>query len=80
MTWFLIAMVTFIGSDEVHLKINTSLKFKNATDCQGYNKIYADGLEKGLRSAFPNINDLTIQCVDQKTALEMQKMNEQGKK
>jgi|SaaInl74LU_5_DNA_1037368.scaffolds.fasta_scaffold00443_10 hypothetical protein len=73
MTWFLVALVMFAGSEEVELKINTSLKFKNANDCKGYQTIYADGLDKGLRSAFPNITELNIQCVNNETLEEMQK-------
>lgn len=73
MTWFLVALVMFAGSEEIELKINTSLKFKNANECKGYQTVNADGLDKGLRSVFPNITELNIQCVNSETLEEMQR-------
>ena len=49
------------------------LKFKNANECKGYQTVNADGLDKGLRSVFPNITELNIQCVNNETLEEMQR-------
>lgn len=73
MTWYLIALVMFTGSDDAHLKINTALKFRSFESCQEYYNTYSEGLQDGLQRAFPNITNISIQCVDQKMALEMQK-------
>lgn len=73
MTWFLVALVTYAGSDDTYLKINTSLKFRSLENCQTYHNTHLEGLQTGLKQAFPETTNMHIQCVDQVTTQKMQK-------
>jgi hypothetical protein len=72
MTWYVIAFVMFPWSIEPEYKINTMLRFSNYETCNEYLTQNNDGLARGLRKAYPDIDKLTIRCVNADTARRMQ--------
>ena len=72
MTWYVIAFVMFPWSIEPEYKINTMLRFSEFETCNEYFMQNEDALERGLRRAYPDIDKLTIRCVNADTAKRMQ--------
>ncbi len=72
MIWFLIAALTYPGSDLINFKINQQVIFNTKQECVEYLKTYNQYVKAGIKLRFPDMNLLEIRCIDNKTALAMQ--------
>ena len=72
MIWFLIAALTYPGSDLINFKINQQVIFNTEQECVEYLKTYNQYVKAGIKLRFPDMNLLEIRCIDNKTALAMQ--------
>ena len=72
MIWFLIAALTYPGSDLINFKINQQVIFNTKQECVEYLKTYNQYVKAGIKLRFPDMNLLDIRCIDNKTALAMQ--------
>tara|TARA_Y100000813_G_C24057800_1_gene302481 strand:+ start:273 stop:512 length:240 start_codon:yes stop_codon:yes gene_type:complete len=73
MIWFLIAALAYPNSDLVNFKINQNVIFNTEQECIEYLKTYNKYVKAGIKLKFPEMNLLEIRCIDNETALAMQK-------
>jgi len=73
MIWFLIAALAYPNSDLVNFKINQNVIFNTEQECIEYLETYDKYVKAGIKLKFPEMNLLEIRCIDNETALAMQK-------
>ena len=73
MIWFLIAALSYPNSDLINFKINRQVIFNTKQECVEYLKTYDQYVKAGIKLRFPDMNLLEIRCIDNETALAMQK-------
>ena len=73
MIWFLIAALAYPNSDLVNFKINQNVIFNTEQECIEYLQTYNKYVKAGIKLKFPDMNLLEIRCIDNETALAMQK-------
>ena len=73
MIWFLIADLAYPNSNLISFKINQNLIFNTKQECVEYLKTYNGYVKAGIKLKFPDMNLLEIRCIDNETALAMQK-------
>ena len=73
MIWFLIAALTYPNSDLISFKINQNVIFNTEQECIEYLQTYNKYVKAGIKLKFPDMNLLEIRCIDNETALAMQK-------
>ena len=73
MIWFLIAALAYPNSDLVNFKINQIVIFNTEQECIEYLETYDKYVKAGIKLKFPEMNLLEIRCIDNETALAMQK-------
>ena len=73
MIWFLIAALTYPNSDLISFKINQNVIFNTEQECIEYLETYNKYVKAGIKLKFPDMNLLEIRCIDNETALAMQK-------
>ena len=73
MIWFLIAALTYPNSDLISFKINQNVIFNTEQECIEYLETYNKYVKAGIKLKFPEMNLLVIRCIDNETALAMQK-------
>ena len=73
MIWFLIAALTYPNSDLISFKINQNVIFNTEQECIEYLQTYNKYVKAGIKLKFPDMNLLEIRCIDNETALTMQK-------
>ena len=73
MIWFLIAALTYPNSDLISFKINQNVIFNTQQECIEYLETYNKYVKAGIKLKFPEMNLLEIRCIDNETALAMQK-------
>jgi len=73
MIWFLIAALTYPNSDLISFKINQNVIFNTEQECIEYLETYNKYVKAGIKLKFPEMNLLEIRCIDNETALAMQK-------
>ena len=73
MIWFLIAAMAYPNSDLISFKINQNVIFNTEQECIEYLETYNKYVKAGIKLKFPEMNLLEIRCIDNETALAMQK-------
>ena len=73
MIWFLIAALAYPNSDLVNFKINQNVIFNTEQECIEYLETYNKYVKAAIKLKFPEMNLLEIRCIDNETALAMQK-------
>ena len=73
MIWFLIAALAYPNSDLVNFKINQNVIFNTEQECIEYLETYNKYVKASIKLKFPEMNLLEIRCIDNETALAMQK-------
>ena len=73
MIWFLIAALSYPNSDLISFKINQNVIFNTEQECIEYLETYDKYVKAGIKLKFPEMNLLEIRCIDNETALAMQK-------
>ena len=73
MIWFLIAALAYPNSDSISFKINQNVIFNTEQECIEYLETYNKYVKAGIKLKFPEMNLLEIRCIDNETALAMQK-------
>ena len=73
MIWFLIAALTYPNTDLISFKINQNVIFNTEQECIEYLQTYNKYVKAGIKLKFPDMNLLEIRCIDNETALAMQK-------
>ena len=73
MIWFLIAALSYPNSDLISFKINQNMIFNTQQECIEYLETYNKYVKAGIKLKFPDMNLLEIRCIDNETALAMQK-------
>ena len=73
MIWFLIAALSYPNSDLISFKINQNMIFNTQQECIEYLGTYNKYVKAGIKLKFPDMNLLEIRCIDNETALAMQK-------
>ena len=73
MIWFLIAALSYPNSDLISFKINQNMIFNTQQECIEYLETYNKYVKAGIKLKFPEMNLLEIRCIDNETALAMQK-------
>ena len=73
MIWFLIAALAYPNSDSISFKINQNVIFNTEQECIEYLETYNKYVKAGIKLKFPDMNLLEIRCIDNETALAMQK-------
>ena len=73
MIWFLIAALSYPNSDLISFKINQNVIFNTEQECIEYLQTYNKYVKAGIKLKFPEMNLLEIRCIDNETALAMQK-------
>ena len=73
MIWFLIAALAYPNSDLVNFKINQNVIFNTEQECIEYLETYNKYVKAGIKLKFPEMILLEIRCIDNETALAMQK-------
>ena len=73
MIWFLIAALSYPNSDLISFKINQNMIFNTQRECIEYLETYNKYVKAGIKLKFPDMNLLEIRCIDNETALAMQK-------
>ena len=73
MIWFLIAALSYPNSDLISFKINQNVIFNTEQECIEYLQTYNKYVKAGIKLKFPDMNLLEIRCIDNETALAMQK-------
>ena len=73
MIWFLIAALTYPNTDLISFKINQNVTFNTKQECAEYLETYNKYVKAGIKLKFPEMNLLEIRCIDNETALAMQK-------
>ena len=73
MIWFLIAALSYPNSDLISFKINQNVIFNTQQECIEYLETYNKYVKAGIKLKFPDMNLLEIRCIDNETALAMQK-------
>ena len=79
LAWYLVAVVMYNWSPDYDYKIYKAEKFMSLEECKQYYETYENNLEESLKRVFPNIESLSIECIDSMTILKMQqKINEEN--
>ena len=73
MKWFLIATVMVSLTGEIQLKVNEAFNFKSSDECNEFLDANRHALGEGLLEIFPDVEILSMSCVDKDTANELQK-------
>ena len=73
MIWFLKAALSYQNSDLISFKINQNVIFNTEQECIEYLQTYNKYVKAGIKLKFPEMNLLEIRCIDNETALAMQK-------
>ena len=65
--------MTYPNSDLISFKINQNVIFNTEQECIEYLQTYNKYVKAGIKLKFPDMNLLEIRCIDNETALAMQK-------
>ena len=72
MKWFIVALVTFV-SGEQDIKYHERLSFDSYVECDSFYRDNSKGLLQGLKRVYPDIERVTVQCLDTMTMVSMQR-------
>lgn len=72
MKWFLIATVLVSSTSEIQLKINDAFNFNSSDECNEFLDANGHALGEGLLEIFPDVEILSMLCVDKDTSDELQ--------
>ena len=73
MKWFIVALVTFSSTGEQDIKYHQQLSFDSYVECDSFWQEYSKSLLQGLKRVYPDIERATVQCLNTKTMLSMQR-------
>ena len=73
MIWFLMAALANPYAETIDFKINRDMIFNTEFECVEYLETYNKYVKAGIKLKFPEMNLLEIRCIDNETALAMQK-------
>ena len=72
MTWYVLALVTILTTNEPDIKMNTSIKFPSKEACDLFISTHNYNIQYQLHILFPNIKVRNIMCIDHQSAKELQ--------
>ena len=73
MKWFIVALVTFSSTGEQDIKYHQQLSFDSYVECDSFYRDNSKGLLQGLKRVYPDIERVTVQCLDTMTMVSMQR-------
>ncbi len=74
MLWFLIAVITHVGTTEPSYQYNRHVQFSTLEQCVDFTNKYGDKMRASLKMTFPTIEKINnIMCIDTESAQELQR-------
>ena len=73
MKWFIVELVTFSSTGEQDIKYHQQLSFDSYVECDSFYRDNSKCLLQGLKRVYPDIERVTVQCLDTMTMVSMQR-------